>query len=154
MDSYCIGALVALDTRMSESYKRFVLFDILLGIIGIFGYFSYAGYLNNLGFIQSYQFFANSSNYTHDRILVNIYLFLGVLSAVLMRLCLAASDNSLLSNKWIVTLGNWSYELYLFHYLFIYIVKNTDNGWLVAAISLPLTIITAFLWHKYAEEQI
>lgn len=155
LDSYCIGAFIALHSKESEANKRYIIIDCLVGLLGLIFCMIYAGVTYNLGLLQSYQLFANSSNYTHNPILVNIYLFVGVLSAGLLRLCLSVKKDSFLCKQWIVTLGNWSYELYLFHYPFIWMVgRHIDNRWLVATISLPLTLISAFLWHKIAEERL
>ena len=155
LDSYCIGSIVALNIINGNTSRKYANFDVALGLVGIVSCIGLAGYQNDLSAIESYQFFANSSNYTHDPILVNLSLFVGILSAGFLRLCLASDGKSFLSKRWMVTLGNWSYELYLFHYPFLWALHYVGlNKVLSTCIALPLTILSAFIWHKYAENRI
>ena len=155
LDSYCIGSIVALNVIKGNTSRKYAYFDISLGAIGILSCIMLAGYQNGLNLLESYQFFASSSNYTHDPILVNLYLFVGILSAGFLRLCLSSDSNTLLSKKWVVTLGNWSYELYLFHYPFLWALGYVGLNRVVGTcIALPLTILSAYIWHKYAENRI
>lgn len=109
LDSYCIGSIVALNIINGNTSKKYALMDISIGAAGILIFILFAGYKNGLNLWESYQFFANSSNYTHDPTLVNLYLFVGILSAGLLRMCLESGDNSFLSKRWLVYLGNLSY---------------------------------------------
>lgn len=155
LDSYCIGSIVALNVIKGNKSNKYALFDISIGAAGILIFILFAGYQHGLNLLESYQFFANSSNYTHDPILVNLYLFVGILSAGLLRLCLESGDNSFLSKRWMVYLGNLSYELYLFHYPILWIVGHICiNRVLTACIALLLTILSAFIWHQYVENRI
>lgn len=155
LDSYCAGSIVALNLINGKDSSKYAIYDILIGLVGISFCIIYVGHLHNIDVIKSYLFFAKSSNYAGDPLLVNIYLFVGLLSAGLLRLCLAMGETSLLSRKWIVTLGNWSYELYLFHYPFLWAMAVVSSNKLINTIvALPLTIIAAYLWHRFAENRI
>lgn len=155
LDSYCIGSIIALNIINGNTSKKYALMDISIGAAGILIFILFAGYKNGLNLWESYQFFANSSNYTHDPTLVNLYLFVGILSAGLLRLCLESGDNSFLSKRWLVYLGNLSYELYLFHYPILWIVGHIClNRVLTACIALLLTILSAFIWQQNVENRI
>lgn len=152
MDSYCIGSILALNLIKGKTDVRYSVYDIAVGIFGILVMFWFAGYSNGLNIIESYQFFGDSYNYTGHPILVNIYLFVGLLSAGILRLCLNTRNNKVLSGKLFVTLGNLSYELYLFHYPIVWILRRiTDNTFVIIAAALSLTILTAYLWQRFAE---
>ena len=155
MDSYCIGSILAMNMIKGKTNARYSAYDIAVGILGILVMFWFAGYSNDLNIIESYQFFGDSSNYTGHPFLVNIYLFMGLLSAGILRACLNSRNHRVLSSKWLVTLGNWSYELYLFHYPIVWILRRiADNNFILIAAALPLTILTAYIWHRFAETRI
>lgn len=155
MDSYCIGSILAMNMIKGKTNARYSAYDIAVGILGILVMFWFAGYSNDLNIIESYQFFGDSSNYTGHPFLVNIYLFVGLLSAGILRACLNSRNHRVLSSKWLVTLGNWSYELYLFHYPIVWILRRiADNNFILIAAALPLTILTAYIWHRFAETRI
>lgn len=152
LDAYCIGALIGLgETSRGGGNKRLAFLDIGIGLSMIIVCIWFVGYTHGLDFIQSYQFFGNAANYTHSPILVNVYLFVAILSAGLLRFCMQMGNGSLLCKPWMVTLGNWSYELYLFHYPFLWILHRTiPNPWILAIVAFTFTLFSAFLWHKYA----
>lgn len=155
LDSYCIGSIVALNLINGKDSSKYTICDILVGLVCIALCIIYVGHIQHIDVLQSYQYFAKSSNYAGDPLLVNIYLFVGILSAGLLRLCLSVDDTSFLSRKWMVTLGNWSYELYLFHYPFLWaLAAVSSNKMINTIVALPLTIITAYLWHRFAEDRI
>ena len=155
LDSYCIGSIVALNLISGKESSKYALFDIFIGITGIAACMFYVGHLHKYDALQSFQYFATSSNYAGHPILVNIYLFVGILSAGFLRFCLSKDKTSQLSRKWIVTLGNRSYELYLFHYPFLWALAVVSSNKLINTIvALPLTIIAAYLWHRFAENRI
>ena len=155
MDSFCLGSLLAMNMINGKTANKYAIRDISLGILGILACFVLAGYSANLGVIETYHYFANSGNYTGDPILVNIYFFAGLLSVGLLRLCLSVKSGGILSKPWMVSLGNWSYELYLFHYPIIWgLEKFIGKGLLLIVLALPITIFSAYLWHKFAEERI
>ena len=135
--------------------KKYAVIDSVIGIAGIIACMVYVAVVHNLNAVESYTFFAKASNYVGDLIAVNLYLFVGILSAGLFRFCIDAKPNSFLANKWMVKLGDWSYALYLFHMPFIVLcMKVVKMPWLVAAITLPLTILSAYIWHTYLERRI
>lgn len=155
MDSYCMGSLLALNIINGKKDKKYSLLDVSIGVLGILLCFAIVGYKKDLSILESYQFFGNAANYTGNPILVNIYFFVGLLSVGLLRICLNASSNSLLSKSWIVTLGNWSYELYLFHYPIICCLgRFMENKWLLIVTALLITTLAVYLWHKFIEKRI
>ena len=155
MDSYCIGSILALNVIRGKTNVKYSIYDITIGLVGIIAMFWYSGHAFDLNAIESYQFFGESSNYTGSPLLVNIYLFVGFLSAGLLRLCLNIQKHNILNHKWLVTLGNRSYELYLFHYPIVWLLRRLiDSEYLIIVTALPITILTAYLWHKLAEERI
>lgn len=155
LDSYCIGALIALNKTSDFKSKFHATINIGTGLILIIMCVLFVSYTRDLNFIQSYQFFAKSSNYTHNPILVNIYLFSAILFAGILQLCLQVGKNSILCKSWMVTLGNWSYELYLFHFPFIWILSRfITTPYLMIIIALPLTLLSAYIWHRYVEGHI
>lgn len=155
LDSYCLGSILALNWIEGKTNKFYQHFDILIGLLGVLGCLGYVGHTNGIGFIESYQYFGNSFNYTGSPLLVNIYFFAGLLSVGLLRLCLKLKNCNLLTQKWIITLGNWSYELYLFHYPIVWVFRSLiKNPWLLISITFLLTVFTTYLWHKYLQERI
>ena len=155
LDSYCLGSIVALHLIEGKDSSKYALYDILIGVLGIAACMCYVGHLHNYNALQSYQYFATSSNYAGHPILVNIYLFIGILSAGFLRLCVSMDGATFLSKKWMVTLGNWSYELYLLHYPFLWAMAAVSSNKLINTIvALPLTIIAAYMWHRFAENRI
>lgn len=155
LDSYCIGSVLALRVMSGKTDKKYAVIDTIIGIAGIIACMIYVASVHKLNAVESYLFFAKASNYVGDPIAVNLFLFVGILSAGLFRFCIDAKLNSFLSNKWMVKLGDWSYALFLFHMPFVILcMKIIKIPWLIAAITLPLTILSAYIWHTYLEQRI
>jgi len=155
LDSYCIGSVLALHMMNGKTDRKYAATDTIIGITGIIACMVYVAGVHNLNAVESYTFFAKASNYVGDPIAVNLYLFVGILSAGLFRFCIEARPNTFLANKRMVKLGDWSYALYLFHMPFVELsLKIVKTPWLVAVIALPLTIFSAYVWHTYLEQRI
>lgn len=155
LDSYCIGSVLALHVMKGKTDRKYAVIDTIIGLTGVIVCMVYVAGVHNLNASESYTFFAKARNYVGDPIAVNLYLFVAILSAGLFRFCIEAKSNSFLTNKWMVLLGNYSYALYLFHMPFVELcLIIVKTPWLVAAIALPLTILSAYIWHTYLEQQI
>ena len=155
LDSYCIGSVLALHMMNGKADRKYAVIDTIIGITGIIACMVYVAAVHNLNAVESYTFFAKARNYVGDPIAVNLYLFVGILSAGLFRFCIEVKPDSFLANKWMVKLGDWSYALYLFHMPFVELcLKIVKTPWLVAVIALPLTIFSAYVWHTYFEQRI
>lgn len=151
MDAFAIGCLLAIrlsDDKEKAHKKRSCCWDIGVGILGIFAFIVYFSLKNKIGFWNAYI----AHHFASDPLTVNIYFFISLTGAGLIRYCLIEGRHLILDSKLLVKLGKWIYPLYIFHWPIIQIMRHfTENKLIVGIASFVLVIICAYLWDKYVE---
>lgn len=151
MDAFAIGCLLAINLNEDKDMlhnKRRCCWNIGIGIAGIFAFIAYLAAKKNVSLWSAYIV----GDFAGDPLTVNIFFFISLMGAGLIRYCLSNVSHPILGSDLLVKLGTWIYVLYLFHWPIIQITKSfVDSKFLVGPISLILVITCAYLWDKYIE---
>lgn len=152
LDSWSIGGLVALNLKEKGNSTKLVWSEISIGLIGILLLIAYNAYVHDVSLLDGYLSYKSAKGYMANPLTGNIHLFIAILSAGLLRLCISGKlQNSVLSSAPLVALGGMSYELYCFHYPIKVAVKHfIHNETTMVIVAMITTCIIAMLWNKLA----
>lgn len=151
-DSFGIGGLLAVKS-LEENKPGGGYFAAAMGSIGLLGIIaSMLKIANNNGIniMSAYYLFSSSSNYLNNVISGNIYLFLSMLSFTILSVIIFNKNQIGLFFKPLASLGNISYEMYLFHWPILYVCANSifkgkNLTWYISAIIYFCSTLVAVL---------
>ena len=125
--------------------------EMLIGLVGIILLIVLNASLHQTSLSEGYLSFKSASGYMTHPLTGNIHLFIGILSAGLLRFCVDSSKKHLiLSTPILVALGGMTYELYCFHYPIIVIAKHFISNHLIMVITAFIaTCIVSIVWCKW-----
>lgn len=151
LDSWSIGGLVALNLKEKGNSTKLVWSEISIGLIGILLLIAYNAYVHDVSLLDGYLSYKSAKGYMANPLTGNIHLFIAILSAGLLRLCISGKlQNSVLSSAPLVALGGMTYELYCFHYPVKVVVKHlVHNQWLFLLLALLATYLTSLIWCRW-----
>ena len=150
IDSFALGGLIALG--YSDSYSVRNTYPYLCLLIGVFGIglcLLVSAYVNNLTLTDAFLSYSTSKGYSGNIFTVNVFLFVSLVGAGLILLCLKAPRMTFLSNKIMVEVGGMTYLLYLVHFPILIITSHILNEWyLIALMTFFMSLITAYIYLK------
>lgn len=151
MDSWSIGGLVALNTGEKGKNDKLMYGEMLVGLVGIILLIILNASLHQTSICEGYLSFRTAGGYMTHPLTGNIHLFIGILSAGMLRYCIDSSRrHPVLSSSALVALGGMTYELYCFHYPIQVVAKHCiSNQLLMVIAALVITCIVSLIWSKW-----
>ena len=152
LDSWALGGLIALNMKEKGENKKVMWMEISVGILGIVLLTMYNASLHECSIGESYQLYRTAQGYMYNPLTGNIYFFVALLFAGLLRYCTDKSiKHPILSAGPLVVLGGMTYELYCFHYPVRYAAKHfIHNDLLMVVVALIATYVITVVWNKLA----
>ena len=152
LDSWALGGLVALNMQEKGENKKVMWMEIAVGLFGIVLLTVYNAILQDFTIEESYQMYKTADGYMHNPLTSNIFFFVALLFAGILRYCVDTTKrHSLLSAAPLVALGAISYELYCFHYPIRFFVKIfIENDVLMLLVTFVMTYVISIFWKKWA----
>lgn len=152
-DAFACGSLLAVGLKEQKFNSRISLLSVL-GLVGIFSCIAFLAHHNQVNFVHGYQLLSSSKNYLNGWFTGNLYFYITLLTTGLVGFLYLHDINKRedavgLIKKIFVILGNYSYELYLFHWPVLQVVKFFNNTWPVKLIvTFVVTIFAALLFKR------
>ena len=153
MDAFAFGALLSIEMNKEKVNLRNIVFQGAVGIICCTLCISTVATMNNISWIDAYQLFSSSKNYLNNWFTGNVYMFISMISCLLISLLYLWDDRHNVTNpekrvkRCMVKLGDNSYTLYLFRWLILFILRRICNIWYVF---LPFTIVATIIFNMIA----
>ena len=138
-DAFACGSLLAIGFREGKAGRN-VCVSGIIGVSGILACIAWMGHLYHISCLEAYQLLSSSKNYLNNWFTGNIYLFISMLAAGIVGLLYLKDERSsgspgIIANAF-VKLGDNSYNLYLFHWPILAVLKLLVHHW---AVLLPLS---------------
>lgn len=147
-DAFAAGSLLALYGEKEITKKR-SLYLIIIGTILLIISIAVTASINNVTFTQGYNLYNDSKNYLNNIYTCNIYMYIILLSAGIMSLCLRISQVQTRIFKLLAWCGDYSYGAYLLHWPIRTVVLRFISGnIMVAFIVAGISIMGSFFLEK------
>lgn len=151
IDAFACGALLAIGMREEKVGKQIGLISVV-GIAGIVVCIFVMAKRNGMGFIEGYKLLSSSENYLKNWYTGNIYVFISLLTVGLVGLLCLHDEKVIKTNKSVklfVTLGDYSYALYLFHWPILCVIRHLVKNWAVGfAAAFIVSVIAAVVFNR------
>lgn len=148
IDAFACGALLAIGMREEKVGRQIGVLSVV-GIVGIMICILIMANRNGR-FIAGYKLLSSSKNYLNNWFTGNIYLFISLFSVGLVGMLCLNDEKMVKTNqsvKPLVTLGDNSYVLYLFHWPVLVVIRHFVKNWaFVFAATFIVSIAAAFVF--------
>lgn len=150
MDAFAIGGLVAFYEKSESEIKENVMKYFVFGFCGVILILVYMSKLFNCSIHTAYCLLKDSENYMSNMLTGNIYLFLEIAAAAILMTALKnRNGKSTVITRLSSYFGGFTYEIYLFHWPVIVILKKIfSNPWINFVLCFAITIIMTIVYRK------
>ncbi len=147
LDIFACGALLAIFNKENKLRRERLIAVGICGVIGVVATIFSIAHRQNSSFLEGYQSLVSPSNYLDNIFTGNIYLFIAlIIYGVLGLMLLCEKNKNRKTDNFIykagVYLGNISYNLYLFHWPILVVIKHFISTWYIL---VPLVFLATLL---------
>lgn len=146
-DAFACGSLLAIKTKYRNPNTKTGIGLVIVGILGILSCIIHLSNVNESSLLESYILLKQSDNFLNNVFTGNLYLFISLISTGFISLLVQHNiDQSLHDMSWfgrmLQSLGDDSYNLYLFHWPILILLLRYVNTW---KLTVPLTLIISLI---------
>ena len=155
MDAFAAGGLLAI-INVEDKKTKTPWIALALGIIGFVFCVHTTADRFDINIIDAMEFYRTASGYADNPITIQIHLAMALLAFFAVWICICKRKRfGVLSNGQMAKWGGVSYELYVFHYPIIWVLKRaTSNHILIIMIGLIATIAATVIWKRFLETKV